>query len=248
MIRAYVDDSYDSNSPLFVLAGYASTEQKWHTFTKEWEHALRGLRLPYFKMAEANGWSEQKKKEFLPYLHNVIAKNVNFGFEVVVDKSALKDQLGGFCDVRASHPYYFCFYNLIQMLTTRERLPGGNGRIRFTFDEQIMEKNFILRNWEKFISYAPAAAKGRISGRVTFADDKNVIPLQAADFRAWQVRNMYSRQYCGDNSDYILLKPQCDVPVISRHCGPQELYDFRVYLESMIFLPRRRVGWGVPYA
>jgi hypothetical protein len=56
MLQAYIDDSgNDGKSPVFVLAGYVSTTEKWETFSDEWDAVLRpanGKQLDVLKMSD----------------------------------------------------------------------------------------------------------------------------------------------------------------------------------------------------
>jgi hypothetical protein len=54
-LQGFFDDSgNESSSPIFVLAGFITTNQRWAAFSDEWQLALdEPPRLKYFKMAEA---------------------------------------------------------------------------------------------------------------------------------------------------------------------------------------------------
>lgn len=207
MLQVFVDDSYDAESRVFVLAGYAASVDQWKAFTAQWDHILIGQKLPYFKMSESNQWGEERLSSILPYLQNVICDNVQFGVQVVVDKEMLLSEFDGFLGKKIANPYYFSFFRLLTKILMREDLPGGNhDKIEFIFDEQIHEKKYIREVWEEFKSILPEQALSRLGGEPIFRSDKDVLPLQAADFRAWQVRNQWASR--------VLGRPQYRVPLL----------------------------------
>jgi len=55
VLQGFFDDSgNEPTSPIFVLAGFITTNQQWAAFSDEWQLALdEPPRLKYFKMAEA---------------------------------------------------------------------------------------------------------------------------------------------------------------------------------------------------
>src|ERR1700730_17739629 len=63
-LQGFFDDSgNEPTSPIFVLAGFITTNQQWAAFSDEWQLALdEPPRLKYFKMAEAEHFRGQFSK------------------------------------------------------------------------------------------------------------------------------------------------------------------------------------------
>jgi hypothetical protein len=68
----------------------------------------------------------------------------------------------------------------------RHLLPDGE-RIDFYFDTRS-EKSAITKGWEAFVSRRPDAFRQFCGATPRFEDDKDFLPLQAADFWAWWIR------------------------------------------------------------
>ena len=64
-------------------------------------------------------------------------------------------------------------------------------RWTFIFDDQS-EKTIILNAWESYVSGNTEDVRERFGATPRFEDDKDFLPLQAADFWAWWVREWYS--------------------------------------------------------
>src|ERR1700730_1812044 len=73
VFQVFIDDSgSEPQSPIFVLAGFIASHEKWATFSVDWQAELdKSPKLDYFKMNEAaalrgqfsreKGWSERKR-------------------------------------------------------------------------------------------------------------------------------------------------------------------------------------------
>ena len=59
--------------------------------------------------------------------------------------------------------------------------------IDFTFDDQ-KEKNVILNAWDRYMASRSDESRKRYGTTPRFEDDQKFLPLQAADFWAWWVR------------------------------------------------------------
>jgi hypothetical protein len=62
---------------------------------------------------------------------------------------------------------------------------GLHDKVDFIFDDRVMEKKKIRDAWDSFKENAAAEARPYIGSDPRFEDDKEFLPLQAADLIAW---------------------------------------------------------------
>ena len=87
MMQAYFDDSGKGQGPVFVIAGYVSTAERWEAFSDDWEQALQEFPpIEYFKMREAaslqdqfRGFDEGQRNQRVNRLNEIIAKHALYG-------------------------------------------------------------------------------------------------------------------------------------------------------------------------
>lgn len=195
-----MDDSVDPNG-VFVLAGYVATEEAWREFSLEWQKLARRFgRVDekgrwYFHMAEM-------KSTLLPEgraaFFRAIENHVSFGLSASIHQNHLRHV---FERIRVPYakldwglwknPYFVCFRVLMDMFHTRRADMSGivqaGDRIDFFFDEHGEEKQ-IREAWDEYVEKKPEPFRSDFSSAPRFEDDKDFLPLQAADFWAWWVR------------------------------------------------------------
>jgi hypothetical protein len=145
MLKAFVDDSHSGHTgPVFVLAGYISTAEKWAAFTDRWQMLLDGPpKLEYFKMKEAfrledqfRGWSAPDRDERLTAMALAINDYAMEGMISIIPSEPY-DRLfrGKFRDPMFDRPYFYSLYGImvatIQYLSERKI----DGRVDFIFDK-----------------------------------------------------------------------------------------------------------------
>ncbi|WP_298261141.1 DUF3800 domain-containing protein [Bradyrhizobium sp.] len=213
MLQAHIDDSgWDGKSPVFVLAGYVSTTERWQTFSEEWQHVLsqeKPRALATFKMKHAvqlknrkspfYGWSEKDRDNRLVELTKVIKRNVMHGFISVVPIEPYQRIMTGKFNLEAlDRPYFLSFFGVMTALLHLTKHLYASDKIEFIFDTQDNESRCVLmKEYERFISLAPNGMKELASGFPRFQKDEDTLPLQAADMIAWHARRYYYDQYAG---------------------------------------------------
>lgn len=213
MLQAYIDDSgWDGKSPVFVLAGYVSTPDRWQTFSDELQAVLAQQEprsLPVFKMKNAiqlknrkspfYGWSEKERDERLIEFTKVIKRNVMHGIVSVIPIEPYKRIMKGKFNPEAlDRPYFLSFFGVMTALIHLTKHLKLADRIDFIFDTQENESKIILRQeYERFLSAAPPELRGLAGDFPKFEKDENALPLQAADMVAWHARRYYLDQFAG---------------------------------------------------
>lgn len=196
MLKVYVDDSGIGQSPGYFLGGWLAPVSTWLAFSKDWDAALRmSPRIQYFSLNEAMngsgefyGLSETSRDEKLRVLAHTIADHrLTLVSSIIPHKLfqslfAADDPL--MVDRLFKNPYYFLFFGLISQIYKFQKKCGVLEKIEFIFDEQVDQEGIVLPMWTKFRQSSPRELRDMISGTINFLNDRDTLPLQAADFCA----------------------------------------------------------------
>jgi len=220
--NGYFDESgEESNNPrVLSFAGYIASVQTWEFFEANWKAALDAFRVKYFHMREFchsvdefKGWKDDeiRRREFIQSLTKVVATSGAdlSGICAVVEMADLKR-------FNASHSqdleaYSFCmsrcFVEMVNWLWGKadgvnavcDKIDRPYGRIDKAF--QYLASDPIYKSASDAIVMAP------IPKSQSF---KTVIPLQLADFAAWEVRKA-----CESKSQWLSETPADEQTVMN---------------------------------
>jgi hypothetical protein len=205
MLTAYLDESSDDR--VYTVAGFMATDDCWTRFSAEWEGVLKcDPAISHFKMhdvrtSRTNGvfknHSMQRRLEKTESLIHVLNKHLStstdFAGSVVMDVKAYKEILQPILNPKLRNPYLWCFQGILVCYSSwiREMLPDH--KTDFVFDDNKKEFRDALKLYE-LVANLPAFVESRCYvGAIKPGDDKRVMPLQAADMLAGQVR-LYGRE------------------------------------------------------
>ena len=199
-LHGYLDDSGygDNNDPAFVLSGFIAAVPRWEVFSDQWRKALdEKPSIKYVKMSEAAGltgefgnWSAKDRNDKLRKLFPIIEGIKPMGIRSVIPCSSFHQNVKGKIAKTLDSPYFLALFDMLFMLVTSIRngdldVADPRYKVDFTFDENPKLKALIDKWYEIVISELPPWAAGLISNSPLFRDDKQVLPLQAADSHAW---------------------------------------------------------------
>lgn len=204
VLQAFIDESYDKDG-VFVLGGYIATAEAWENFSREWEemlpHALQDKKGRYhFKMREMA--TNPDRMERVPWFFRIIEKHVLGFVSAKIDMSDLKRAVsrirvpGVEIDWgKYANPYFVTFRCLMDMFHIHrpqmaEAIPLDE-KIDFYFDNHV-EVAAIDAMWSNYLKERPDEVRQYYGANPVFRDDKEFLPLQAADFWAWWVRKWYA--------------------------------------------------------
>jgi len=196
----YFDDSGSSRTePVYVIAGFVSSAERWADFSAAWRNKLNEEpKLRYFKMSEAVGFRGQfERGGWNPALRDQrvfeLAELVRNHAMVRVSSSVLRKDFEAlklnFMNLpELNDPYMQVFYQLIFSINTYQ-LNNGSADCKLVFDDQgILGKRSLIW-WEGIKDRSPTEERKRLlAGPPTFGNDLDDLPLQAADMYAWLVR------------------------------------------------------------
>lgn len=221
MFKVYVDESEVSHPPIFAMGGYISTAERWAKFSLEWEAALRmSPRIEYFRMNDCmnlNGqflhWSETMRNEKLMLLQRIIWDHTISAFQIAFNPNDLKEVYGDWKETGFYEKYRYAFDQIVYFLAHNANASGVNEKIDFIFDEQVMDQEKIFAAWkeQKNKDNKRIGVSRLIGNSPSFANDREVLPLQAADHMAFVGRETLRRHFLGE-PQLVLPKLPSDVP------------------------------------
>jgi hypothetical protein len=251
MLRAYFDESGTGQPPVFTLGGFIASSEQWAKFTDAWQTVLdMPLKLDYFKLDDAihfkgpfSGWSVERRNERILLLNDVIAEHVATGFCFTFNLEDFEIFFKN--NVLVQWPYnsvyYFGVMSLILSLGDNRRSMGIDSPIQLIFDDGVKEKSFLQGMWDYARSDTEWADRMNTIGSPYFLDDKQVLPLQAADMMAGLGRYHWMARYRGQPYPLPNLIRDPTRPVI--HTSNFDRHDFWEFLKQR----NQRAGRFVSY-
>jgi hypothetical protein len=200
--QAYMDDSRSGDGKgTFVLAGYIATAERWATFENEWRELLPSCPLDSkgrrnFKMSEMA--VNEERMEWVEAFFKVIQKHVLASISCRInlkDLEAAKRRIEiPNWDIDWNYiknPYIFAirtFYDQFHFYKSSwSQFIPIDEPVDFIFDEDS-NKALVLSEWARYIENCSNETRGLYGATPRFEDDKQFLPLQAADLWAWWAR------------------------------------------------------------
>jgi len=226
LIAAYFDESSDAKAErVFTLGAYTALTRDWvHDFEPPWEELLKKHNLDYFRAVDCEngtGPFEQFRANPFPLplttedkakLSQIKTEFVDLalslrymwglGVNVFVDdlRSLLRSEPKAEA-VLGTEPYLIGYQLLLSKIglvakAFNDAQKKGFRRhvVGFVFDENKDMKSRAKLEYERFQARSPESSTWMAS--LTFADDRRVLELQAADNLAFEVRkNCFNRRF-----------------------------------------------------
>lgn len=199
MLKAFFDESGKLSDPkqrVVAVAGFVSTSNKWSDFKNQWRRKLQEYGVSTFHMTdceagrqEFEGWDRRKCSNLIRELIPIIKKHVLFGVGAVMtteDYVELTKGKSKTCSPYARDPYYGAFnYCLYVLLLEIDKRVSQRKKIAIVCDENEETQGRTSDYYNQFRNNYNGGDR-LIS--LTFSSDKDVLPLQAADFLAFETR------------------------------------------------------------
>jgi hypothetical protein len=191
VLTGYLDDSggVDATSDACAIAGYVGTESSWKLFETLWQKALDDHGAPYLHMREFTAskppfdWQETKRRSFISALTSVIkASGLYCVGEVVrlTDTRRFNEERG-----LTLEPFPLAIYGCMMSLYMRD--PLAKYEIWIDKISKPQKKIRQAKDYAGSSPYDDVSLNIKItplSGGMSF---RNVLPMQAADFAAWEI-------------------------------------------------------------
>jgi hypothetical protein len=199
MFTAYFDESDSPQAS--VVAGVIGEVGQLSKFNTEWMALLKREGLEYFHMKEFAhhkgqfaDWKrdERRRSNFLTCLIGIIERRMRIGIGVLINREDYRALAHRpvFADFYKNE-YTTCgFMSLLQCSRWAERRHVEDA-IAFVFDDGNAKRHDFQRAFDMAKSDARTASRYQL-GSLTFANDRTVAPLQAADFIAYEFCKAYT--------------------------------------------------------
>lgn len=206
MLLGYVDDSGNlGNGPVCVLSGWVSDARRWMLFSDAWADHLKRHGVAYVHMTETRShnragqfqhWKHDDIETFLDGCACIINQHVMFGVAAILHCDAwrrLSVQAAGQNLEQWQDHYKFMYASVLQTVLIFKHRQGLSGDVSVVFDHQNKKAHRMTQHYRDVRTAAPRHLKvtGIPTDPPAFADDKTVVPLQAADLGAWHVRRLF---------------------------------------------------------
>lgn len=202
VLKAFIDDSGSGpDGKVFVLAGFISTAECWDEFSVQWDSiCAKEPATPDFHMVEAwrlkgGYWGRGSTDELtarrdkkLSKLAASVRDNVICSITTGLTWRAYESAVQGNVPPTVDNPYFFLFWNIIQLVVKWERASSRREKVDFVFDDQS-KIGREAQSWHcTFLDCMNDDEKFILSGTPIFKHDSDTPPLKAADMWAWHYR------------------------------------------------------------
>jgi hypothetical protein len=197
MIQAFIDDSASNTGDRrLYLAGYVNFADSWIAFANEWERVLRmPPSIKYFRMVEANslrgefeGWKDGDRDRKVWKLAETIYRHAPWSIECSVSQNDHDRIVKPAAPYGLGNPYSSCFYGIIISLARFHAANNLSIPVDFIFDQHSALEGEAHLFYEYHKSLQLPEVKAVLGSTPIFRDDKQVLPIQAADMLAWHLR------------------------------------------------------------
>jgi uncharacterized protein DUF3800 len=195
--RAFTDDSVaDTGDRRLFMAGYLNRADTWARFSEafdEEQHADPPIQ--YLKMTEAHnlrgqfeGWCATKRDEKLAGLARIIRHFEPFSFQFSINREQYYQIVQPTSPYGFGDPYFTACFGIVSGLARFAAVQGAKTPIEFIFDRQDSASDNVDLFFDFLLANLPRASRRLINGKPIFRDDKELLPLQAADMLVWHLR------------------------------------------------------------
>jgi hypothetical protein len=221
VLQAYVDDSgSDGEGKYFVLAGFIAPANKWAEFSDIWNQTLKKFPgADYFKMVEAyhlhgefdrrKGWTEELRDQRIDELVSVIKTYAYIKISASIShaefQKTMRDRPVPIRRYATDFPYILLAERIILRTCRLSEKLALSEPCDFIFDTQdgiSKEMKLWWPSFQKLLEKRLGQSVTKYLGREPiFVDEKEFIPLQAADLLAWNLRRSLDRPV--DHNDRV---------------------------------------------
>lgn len=194
MLTIYLDESY-SHPPaplVYTVAGYISTDIEWRKFQKEWRRELDKAGIDFFHMTnyesrvkEYEDWSNEKRIEVLRRLHRTIHRRVLTGFAASVVVADYNELINPSIRMGFGEPHEFAVIACMKHIRLWSNTRGHHEPIAYVLESGSDRQKIVNRSFQHAYMDEEKRREYRI-GSWTFADKRDLNPLQAADILAYE--------------------------------------------------------------
>ncbi len=272
MFTVYFDESYSKNANAYSVAGYVASVEQWTEFEREWKAMLEDFGVAYLHKREledlwgefryAREWTKDKQDELKKAVNKracgIILRRVNAGFAASVYKSDWREfDKGRWAEALGEGFYAAGAFQCLKLVASWMQRFNRNEPMRYIFEkgaegqEEVRvllrrtEKDPVARNMARMAGWSFEPKKDEVVKGVLYP---GVIPLQAADFLAYEInKHMVNRVVDGiqRHKDGRPIRPRLVFECLLQQDKPQYVNLRHHQLPVpyfMLFLDRPKIG------
>jgi hypothetical protein len=206
MLTGFFDETGSSKDPtqrIVGMGGLLAPATGWETFERKWKRALKEFDVPYFHMKEfahsTNVFEDWKGREIIRRkLFSKLIKAMESAYPIPIAATVPKDvydaTYGEYPLFEKEDIYHealhFCISGLVGIRHTMGQLDESE-KVAIVFSQHEEFRSHVLKRYDKLIKEFEPFQK--ISA-ISFADMRELVPLQAADLVAYELKKEHERR------------------------------------------------------
>jgi hypothetical protein len=201
--EAYADESeqVDTEQSPYLIAAYVLPASQWLGFADEWHDCCvnRQPKIKFFHAIEAEGLygeflgvAPEFRNAKVRDLAAIIRKRHLMNIQCWVSRRDYQSIVAGNVPPELDDPYYLLWEKLTGLMVMTGIHFGSSSPVDFIFDEKKHMEQRVLDAYFQIVKYAKPPVSELLGNTPRFESDERVIPLQAADMLAWNLRRAIS--------------------------------------------------------
>jgi hypothetical protein len=198
VLQFCIDDSGTDQEPVFVLAGYTARVKNWAYFSEDWDKALRkSPKIEYLKTYDTFHLTK-KKTQFFGWTQDAVERKLLSLAEVIhkyrLERTQAVIRHADFNAVlKRSHkqfrePSFFTLGAIMFGVLSHARNHRQREKVEFIFDEEVVRPAQLDTAYKIIMGRLDRKDADLIASKPCFKNDKEFMPLQAADLIACYLR------------------------------------------------------------
>lgn len=234
MFVAYFDESgTQRGSPVVAVAGFLAPEKQWARLQVEWAKVLQDEKLSYFHMTDwenrqgqFKGWDNDRRIAVYRRLIGIIQRRITIPvFSGVKTKDYAEVKIWERFHNMPKSPYAFCSVMCMRLLVNWADAVGHQEPIAYIFESGAMNRGELMAGHSAIMRDEKNKRRYRL-GSFTYADKRELSPLQAADILAYEA--------------YKYLRNELEGKVRQQRKSLTSLFEkMRIDHKSCMFMPRK---------
>ena len=202
-LMAYADESEQADTALspYLMAAYLLPASLWIDFSNAWHDCCvnRQPKIDFFHAVEA----ESRTGQFLSMatdlrnakvrdLGTLIKKHRLLSYHCWVSRQDYNNIVAGRVPSEVDDPYYVLWEHLTGLIAYSGIHHNVIEPVDFIFDEKKHMEQRVINVYHQIVAHAKPPISKLLGNTPMFKSDEKVMPLQAADMLAWNLRRRIS--------------------------------------------------------
>ena len=233
MFTLYADDSgTHDGSRVVVVAGFVSSPEQWGHFDREWQDLLDSFTISFFHMADFESrhgvyanWDIARRKDFLVKATGIMRRRARAGIAASLPTDNYAALMKRLPHQEFSSPYTLCVGVCWKLIGEWANKCGHRGLVATVCEAGTKGAGEVQKQHAQFLNDEALVASQRI-GPLAFDTKKRALPLQAADFFAYETYKRMNELLTGGKRERRSIQPIIDgLPVHALYLGDDSVED-----------------------